>query len=148
MEAKCSLLCSQEPATYPCLALNKFSPWPRSLFLSDAIFVLLSGQHLVFPSFLFQSGLSATSVYPFLISHMGVTFSVQLILLDVVIVLITPGEEYKLWSSALCNFHQIFSSESYSQEFSIWDQLIYACPYSSREVFSGKRIPRTNYDNI
>jgi hypothetical protein len=115
-----------------------------------------SHQHLFFPSFLFQSGLLIRTLRPFLTSHIRVTISVLLILLDV-IVLVPTGQStnyetqhYVIFSSLKLIpyvWSKYFPWNLMLKESAIWEQLKYARTYSSIEGFSGI-ISKKNCDKV
>jgi hypothetical protein len=78
--------------------------------------VLLSTHlRLNLPSGLFPSGFHTKNLYAFLFSPIRATWPAHLILRDL-IVLIILGEEYKSWSSLLCNFlHSPVTSSLFGQ---------------------------------
>jgi hypothetical protein len=102
MEPESSLLCSQEPATGPYTEPDNSSHTLQPFFLR---FILILSSYLCsgLSSGLFASGFPTKILYAFLISTIHAICSAYLILHDLII-LIIPGEKYKLRSSSLCMF--------------------------------------------
>jgi hypothetical protein len=70
-----------------------------------SIIIFLSYLRVSLLSDLFSSGFLIKSLHALPFPHMRATRRVHIILLDIIII-ITFDEEYKLWSSPLCNFLQ------------------------------------------
>jgi hypothetical protein len=101
MEPGGSLLCLQEPPVVAVLS-NIISVYTVQPYVYETFF-----SHLLLdlPSGLFHSGFPTNNLHSLVSSPIRATCPAHLILLDLTI-LITLGEEYKLWSSSLCSFLQ------------------------------------------
>jgi hypothetical protein len=102
MEPYGSLSCSQEPSTSLYPEPDQSSTY--HIILSKIDFNIVHHLCLGLPSGLFPSGFPTIILYAFLFSPIRTTFPTHSVFLDLII-LITFGEEYKLWSRSLCSIH-------------------------------------------
>jgi hypothetical protein len=79
--------------------------WIQSYPVSKICFNILHHLCLGLPSDLFPYGFPTSILYAFLFLHVHASCPAHLVLLGLIII-ITLGKEYKLWSSLLCNYFQ------------------------------------------
>ena len=102
MELEGPLPHSQVPATCPYPEPDKCSPYPKSHFLTIHLDIILHFL-LRLPSGLVPSSFPIKTLYMPLVSPIGATCTVHLILLDFIIRKLF-GEQYRSLSSSLCSF--------------------------------------------
>ena len=103
MQPKGSLLCSQKPTTFPCPDPDESQPHSPNLFLHGTFYIILlstsrSSKCSISCRFPNQN-LTLISLLPHVLHLLCPPHSPWLITLIF-------GDEYKLWSSSVCNFLQ------------------------------------------
>ena len=107
----------QQPTSCPYAQPGKSGPHPSN-FLSIP-FGIFSHLRLELPSSIFLSGFPTRTPYVFLPSPIRATCSAHLILLNLM-TLIMFCEEYKSWSSSLCNFLHFSVNSSHLFQIYSW----------------------------
>jgi hypothetical protein len=103
MESECSILNSQEFSTCSYPEPDQFSPHRPHPTSKRSILILSTHERLGLPSGLLPFGLPTKNLHAFLFALIRATFTANLILLDLIILIIV-GDDCKSRSPSLCSF--------------------------------------------